>query len=51
MYIYMYRVDIVLDNSGIELLCDMVLADVLLTYGVVTSVRLHAKGEPLFISG
>jgi uncharacterized protein with ATP-grasp and redox domains len=44
------RVDVVLDNSGIELLSDLVLADVLLTSGLVASVRLHAKGEPLFIS-
>lgn len=43
-------VDIVLDNSGIELLCDLVLADTLLSFGLAARVRLHAKGEPLFLS-
>jgi len=44
------RVDIILDNSGIELLCDLVLSDFLLSHKLVASVHLHAKGEPLFIS-
>eukprot|EP00284_Hemiselmis_tepida_P006783 CAMPEP_0174933934 /NCGR_PEP_ID=MMETSP1355-20121228/47499_1 /TAXON_ID=464990 /ORGANISM="Hemiselmis tepida, Strain CCMP443" /LENGTH=279 /DNA_ID=CAMNT_0016180485 /DNA_START=57 /DNA_END=893 /DNA_ORIENTATION=+ len=44
------RVDIVLDNSGIELLCDLLLADFLLSHKFASSVHLHAKGEPLFIS-
>ncbi len=35
----MQRVDIVLDNSGIELLCDLVLADVLLASGLAACVR------------
>jgi hypothetical protein len=37
--VLMQRVDIVLDNSGIELLCDLVLADVLLASGLATCVR------------
>ena len=40
------KVDIILDNSGIELLCDMLLAHVLLAFGVVDKVRLHAKVVP-----
>lgn len=44
------RIDIVLDNSGIELLCDLVLADFLLSHKLATQVHLHVKGEPLFIS-
>jgi hypothetical protein len=43
-------IDIILDNSGIELLCDLMLADLVLAYGLAAQVRLHAKGEPLFLS-
>uniref|UniRef100_A0A6U4MP20 Sugar phosphate phosphatase n=2 Tax=Hemiselmis andersenii TaxID=464988 RepID=A0A6U4MP20_HEMAN len=44
------RVDFILDNSGIELLCDLLLADYLLSHKLASEVHLHAKGEPLFIS-
>lgn len=44
------RIDFVLDNSGIELLCDFVLADHLLSSGLAEQVVLHSKGEPLFVS-
>ena len=43
-------IDVILDNSGIELLFDLMLADLALAYGLAAQVRLHAKGEPLFIS-
>lgn len=44
------RVDIINDNSGVELLCDLVLADFLLAHHLAQAVRLHVKGEPLFVS-
>ena len=44
------RIDMVLDNSGIELLCDLLLADSLLAHELAQTVRLHVKGEPLFVS-
>ena len=44
------RVDIVLDNSGIELFTDLVLADMLISLGFTRKVVLHAKTFPTFVS-
>lgn len=44
------RVDIVLDNCGPELVCDLLLARTLLTAAGVQRVVLHAKGAPFFVS-
>ncbi len=37
------RIDFILDNSGIELLCDFVLADFLLSHRLAKHVVLHCK--------
>ncbi|KXZ48615.1 hypothetical protein GPECTOR_26g518 [Gonium pectorale] len=44
------RVDIVLDNSGLELFADLCLADLLLEAGVADRVVLHGKAIPWFVS-
>jgi hypothetical protein len=44
------RVDLVLDNAGIELFADLCLADWLLTSGTVQTVVIHAKPIPWFVS-
>ncbi|ONI86434.1 hypothetical protein ALI144C_10960 [Actinosynnema sp. ALI-1.44] len=43
-------VTFVLDNAGRELLSDLVFADHLLTGGLASSVTLHAKPYPYFVS-
>ena len=43
------RVDIVADNSGLELLLDMRLADLMVTHGLA-EVRFHLKRMPFFVS-
>ncbi len=44
------RVDIVTDNSGLELLSDLRLADLLLRRGLAGEVRFHLKRMPFFVS-
>ncbi|KAG9283011.1 protein-glutamate O-methyltransferase [Astyanax mexicanus] len=44
------RVDIVLDNSGFELVTDLVLADFLISVGQAKEVRFHGKCFPWFVS-
>lgn len=44
------QLDLVADNCGLELLCDLALLGFLLTRNLVESVRLHLKGQPYFVS-
>ncbi|XP_059842320.1 damage-control phosphatase ARMT1 [Hypanus sabinus] len=44
------RVDIVLDNSGFELVADLVLADFLITSQLADEVHFHGKAMPWFVS-
>ena len=44
------QVDIVLDNSGPELMADLELVDYILSNGLVEQVVLHAKAYPTFVS-
>ncbi|XP_036349943.2 damage-control phosphatase ARMT1 [Ochotona princeps] len=44
------RVDIVLDNSGFELVTDLVLADFLLSSKLATEIHFHGKAIPWFVS-
>lgn len=43
-------IDIIMDNAGYELLTDFVLADFILRYNFVKTVRFHCKAIPWFIS-
>jgi hypothetical protein len=44
------QVDLVLDNAGFELVCDLFLADSLLSNQVANAVHLHLKAHPTFVS-
>ncbi|XP_041831667.1 damage-control phosphatase ARMT1 [Melanotaenia boesemani] len=44
------RMDIVLDNAGFELVTDLVLADFLVSSGLVQRVHFHGKSFPWFVS-
>jgi uncharacterized protein with ATP-grasp and redox domains len=44
------RVDIILDNVGIELISDLALADFLITARLAQQVVLHGKHQPVFVS-
>ncbi|KAL3101198.1 hypothetical protein niasHT_027954 [Heterodera trifolii] len=44
------RIDIVLDNSGLEVFVDLCLSDFLLSKGLASKVILHGKEYPWFVS-
>ena len=44
------RVDIMLDNAGFELVCDLGLVDTLLTHQQAGEVHLHTKAHPTYVS-
>ncbi|MBV6627495.1 MAG: protein-glutamate O-methyltransferase family protein [Rivularia sp. (in: Bacteria)] len=44
------QVDLVADNAGFELVCDLCLLDFLLNSGLVDTVKLHLKPHPTFVS-
>ncbi len=44
------RVDFIVDNAGLELVSDLVLADYLLTTGKAGTVHFHVKLHPTFVS-
>ena len=44
------RVDIILDNTGIELALDLGLADFLLRSGLADAIQLHPKPHPTYVS-
>ncbi|XP_041067304.1 damage-control phosphatase ARMT1 isoform X2 [Carcharodon carcharias] len=44
------RIDIVLDNSGFELVTDLVLADFLITSQLADVIHFHGKSIPWFVS-
>ncbi|HID53285.1 MAG TPA: protein-glutamate O-methyltransferase family protein [Anaerolineae bacterium] len=44
------RVDFIVDNAGLELVSDLVLADYLLTTGKAGTIHFHVKLHPTFVS-
>jgi uncharacterized protein with ATP-grasp and redox domains len=44
------RIDLIADNAGIELVNDLALADLLLTFDLAHTVTLHLKSHPTFVS-
>jgi hypothetical protein len=44
------RIDLLIDNAGFELGCDLALADLLLSSGLAREVRFHLKFHPTFVS-
>jgi len=45
-----FRLDILADNAGIELICDLGLVDYLVSHQLVKQVHLHLKAHPTFVS-
>lgn len=44
------RVDVIADNAGFELVCDLYLVDFLLNHRLVDAIVLHLKEHPTFVS-
>jgi hypothetical protein len=44
------RYDVIVDNAGFELFCDLCLADFLATTGMAAQVFIHLKAHPTFVS-
>ena len=44
------RIDIIVDNAGFELICDLCIADFLLTSQAARVIYLHLKPHPTFVS-
>jgi uncharacterized protein with ATP-grasp and redox domains len=44
------RIDLITDNAGFELWCDLGMADFLLTSGAAATIHLHLKSHPTFVS-
>jgi uncharacterized protein with ATP-grasp and redox domains len=44
------RIDLIADNAGFELICDLCLIDFLLTTNLAGTVILHLKAHPTFVS-
>jgi uncharacterized protein with ATP-grasp and redox domains len=44
------RIDVVTDNAGFELICDLCLVDFLLSCDIASVVHLHLKPHPTFVS-
>jgi uncharacterized protein with ATP-grasp and redox domains len=44
------RLDVMLDNAGVELVSDLALVDILLGFGLVKHVVLHTKAHPTYVS-
>lgn len=44
------RIDLIADNAGFELVCDLLLIDFLLSHHLVDTVYLHLKSQPVFVS-
>ncbi|RPI32560.1 MAG: protein-glutamate O-methyltransferase family protein, partial [Chloroflexota bacterium] len=44
------QVEFWVDNAGFELVCDLCLADFLLSAGLAATVHLHLKAQPTFVS-
>ena len=44
------RIDFILDNSGLELVCDLLAADLLLRLKLAGQIVFHVKAHPTFVS-
>jgi len=44
------RIDFILDNAGLELVCDLTLADLLMHYNHTKKIVFHFKNYPVFVS-
>ncbi len=45
-----HRIDFIIDNAGFELICDLALTDYLLSSNIASSIHLHLKEHPTFVS-